>query len=199
MLGLGTGTKRKLFLSYIAIAIPLIIAVAITQYNYYRDKQSDIISTRTNYARTIAGNVEHMAKEMTAFEKSIGYTIYGNNYPRREASSYLAKAAKSYPVTSIDYVRLTGEIYASSDTSLVGTHLTHGKYEVSDYVLKMTRGKDTMISPLHSHDYGVVGFDIITGVWKKKGLAGVVVMSVDATRLDEILSLIHISEPTRPY
>jgi serine phosphatase RsbU (regulator of sigma subunit) len=190
MLGLGTGTKRKLFLSYIAIAIPLIFAVAITQYNYYRDKQSDIISTRTNYARTIAGNVEHMVKEMTAFEKSVGYTIYDNNYTRREASSYLAKTAKTYPVTSIDYVRLTGEIYASSDSSLVGTHLNHGKYEVSDYVLKMTRNNDTVISPLHSHDYGVVSFDIITGIWRKKGLAGAVVMSVDATKLDEVMPVV---------
>lgn len=187
--GSKKGIRKKLLLSYLAITIPLIIVIVFIQYNRYVDKRQDIMKARVVFARDVASNFDFFVKEVTITEKALGMAIAENPYTRRRASEYLARVSSRYPVYSIDYVRPTGEIFASSDSDLIGTNIIHEEDDTS-YADRLIDGKrDWFVSSLHPHKSGGFGFDIVTGIWNKSKskLIGMVVMSVDSTRLNEVL------------
>ncbi|MHB8842343.1 MAG: GAF domain-containing protein, partial [Candidatus Aquicultor sp.] len=180
------GIRKKLLLGYLAITIPLIIVIIFTHYNRYEDKRRDILQSRLIFARDISSNFDHFVKEVSTTERAMGIAITENNYTRRKASEYLSRISNRYPVFSLDFVRADGQIYASTDPSLVGTKLMHDKYDINYDLKKLSPQKDWFTTPLHIHQHGGIGFDVITPVWRKSKLAGVMVASVDSTRLNEI-------------
>jgi len=184
--GPGKGIRKKLLLSYLAITIPLIIVIIFTQYNRYEDKRRDIMVARLSLARNIASNFDHFIKEVSNTEKIAGTAIAENNYTRSRASSYLARAASKYPLFSMDYVKLNGEVYASSNPSLVGEKLHHENINIGDIAKQLDTKQEWIITPLHDHGDGGIGFDVVTGIWYKAKLYGVIVASVDSTRLNEV-------------
>ncbi|MBE0448448.1 MAG: SpoIIE family protein phosphatase [Actinobacteria bacterium] len=178
------GIRRKLLLSYLAIIIPLIIVIVFTYYNRYEDKRQDIITSRIVFARVVASDFDHFVKEVVTTEKAVGLAIQDNDYTRRRASEYLSKIANRYPVFDMNYVRLSGEIYASSNPRLVGRQIEHDWYDIDS--LRNERG--WTVSALHEHENGEIGFDIAAGIPDGSKLAGVVVASVDVTRLNEFFA-----------
>lgn len=182
------GIRKKLLLSYLAITIPLIIVIVFMHYSRYEDKRRDIITTRQVFARDIASNFDRFIKEINTTQKAVGTAIIENDYTRREASDYIASIANRYPLYSMSYVRRSGLIFASSDLRLVGTQLAHGQYDIENHLKALSGEKEWIVTPLHEHQSGGVGFDIITGIWHNDQLAGVMVASVDSSRLNEIIT-----------
>ncbi|HZD59053.1 MAG TPA: cache domain-containing protein, partial [Anaerolineae bacterium] len=178
------GIRKKLLLSYLAITIPLIIVIVFTYYNRYEDKRRDIITSRIVFARVVASNIDHFVKEVATPEKAVGLAILENDYSRRRASEYLAEMASRYPVFDMNYVRLNGEIYASSNPKLVGKQIEHNQYDID----ALRSEREWLVSTLHKHENGKVGFDIVTGIPDGSRLAGVVVASIDVTRLNEFFT-----------
>lgn len=180
------GIRKKLLLGYLAITIPLIIVIIFIHYNRYEEKRHDILVSRIVFARDISSNFDHFINEVSTTERAVGIAIAENDYTRRRASEYMARIANRYPVFSMDYVRADGQIYASTDPVLVGSKLKHGKYDLGQDLKTLTPNKDWFVTPLHVHQRGGVGFDIVTPIWRKSKLAGVMVASVDSTRLNEV-------------
>jgi len=180
------GIRKKLLLGYLAITIPLIIVIIFTHYNRYEDKRHDILQSRLVFARDISSNFDHFIKEVGITERAVGIAITENDYTRRKASEYMARIVNRYPVFSMDFVRPDGQIYASTDPKLVGLKLTHDKHNPRSDLKRLTPERDWFVTPFHVHENGGMGFDIITGVWRKSRLAGIMVASVDSTRLNEI-------------
>jgi len=178
------GIRKKLLLSYLAIVIPLIVVIAFSFYSRYEDKRHDIISSRLVFARVVANDFDHFVKEIATTQKAAGLAIRENDYSRRRASEYLARVANRYPVFDFNYVRLSGEIYASSDSKLIGRQIEHDQYDIDS----LRPQKDWLVSGLHVHENGEVGFDVVTGIWDDSKLAGLMVASVDAKRLNEFFS-----------
>jgi len=182
------GIRKKLLLSYLAITIPLIIVIVFMHYSRYEDKRRDIVVTRQVFARDIASNFDRFIKEVNTTQKAVGTAIIENDYTRREASDYIAKIANGYPLYSMSYVRRSGLVFASSDLRLVGTQLTHGPYDIEKHLDTLSKEKEWVVTPLHEHQGGGVGFDVITGIWHDGELAGFMVASVDSSRLNEIIT-----------
>lgn len=186
--GSKTGIRKKLLLSYLAITVPLIFIIILAHYDHYMDKQQEILTARVVFARDIASNFDHFIKEVSTTEQAMGTAIIDRNYTPLEASEYLAQIAGRYPVFSLDYTRLDGEIYASSDPSLIGTKESHGRYNVAYDINKLSTKRQWLVTPLHKHRHGGVGFDIVTGIWHDSKLSGLMVASVDSTRLSQIFT-----------
>lgn len=175
------GIRRKLLLSYLAIIIPLIAISIISYYGRYIERRQDVLAARQVVAQVVAANFDHLVKDVVATERAIGIAIEENDYSRNGASSFLSRVSVSYPVFSLDYVKTNGEIFASSDRKLVGRKMNLDLVNLDD----LSNGKDWLVSPMHVHENGEMGFDVVTGVWDGSELAAVVVASVDATKLDQ--------------
>lgn len=179
------GIRKKLLLSYLVITIPLIFAIVFANYSYYNDKRQAIMTARVAFARNIASNFDHFIKEVSTTEKAVGIAITENNYTSTDASGYLARIASRYPVFSMDYVGLDGQIYASSDPALIGHKETHNRFDINS----LSSGREWAVTPIHLHENGGIGFDVVTGIWHNGKLAAVMVASIDSTRLNEIITV----------
>ncbi|HEY3373512.1 MAG TPA: SpoIIE family protein phosphatase [Candidatus Aquicultor sp.] len=188
MFRLGSGIRKKIFISYLAIIIPLLLVIVYTHYNHFLDKRQAIIESRVAFARNVATNFDHFSKEVLIAEQATGLAILQNDYTRSKASDYLASVANQYPVFSLDYMRVDGNIFASSDTSEVGTWETTGKYNVDYYRKNLTPDRGWLVTPLLTQANGRPGFDIVSGVWRKNKLAGIMVANIDSSRLNEIMN-----------
>ncbi len=180
--------RKKLLISYLAITIPLILIIVLAHYNYYVDKQQEILTSRVVFSRDIANNFDHFIKEISTTEQVMGMAIVDKNYTSPEASKYLAQVAGRYPVFSLDYAKLDGKIYASSDKSLIGTKEAHDPYNVTYDVNKLSAKRPWLVTPLHKHQHGGIGFDIVTGIWHGSKLSGLMIASIDSTKLGQIFT-----------
>lgn len=189
MFSLRGGIRKKLLISYVAIIIPLVLVILYMHYSRFLDKRQDIVTSRIAFARNVASSFDGFIKEVSTAEKALGLSIAGGDYTRPEASDYLSEIGRRYPFFEISYARTDGRIFASSNSRLIGTKDDHGEFSTESYIGRLTPGRDWYVSPLHSHHEHEPSFDIVTGIFRGNTLQGLVIASVDATRLNEVFDL----------
>lgn len=180
----GFGIRTKLIFIYLLIAIPLTVLLEFSLYDRFLASRQDALNERREIARLTVSNFTLFIQQIQDAEIAIGQAVTEQEFNKQQASAYLSRVAEEYPVSNLALLGPDGIIQAASLTSTIGQDRSN-----HPVVQAIMNGEESAVGNLQQNADGGPGFLIATGIRRDVSLTGIIAMSINANRLDEVLDV----------